>query len=544
MLHDSAFVRKGEHLQHLLVHEPKNSSQGNIFKVTVILLIVVFIFGVDNSSAEKRVGADDQGDSDSISEQFTQWNLDSSGEVSPRYHFDSSELHEVESPRQQPDSSRIAFRISLPSGLHNEASTHFKPEKTSFGSLFNKDKEERSEPQPIPSLNLNVHLARQSSTSSEQDNSPGSSLIASPKSGESTPKTPIFGIMPLHPPRGHSRKATHDSIDELLEKDRDMALRMDSHWKLWIYSTTKRHWHAFWCRWSPKGELLTSFYAERILEPDDKGGSEHRNIYHFPDKRGTVSEGYEMCGPWIISHERCSRQDGLIHPARDYLRMLLVPRGAAWVSTTVSDGYPSAAELFLHCTSQLRMSVGIVYNKKRELQSVALIREDSRGWPSSYWDDFTEADIVAHDEFYKKFIVERELRPGHGYMTRADLSQTVLENVDFRKTRFANPTHEDNLMILSSDQVAVVVPRVRHESCILAIGWRFSKWIMVLEATWEADMILSVSVVTYKMMMYTAKNHPGRLLPPYYEWPDQMPPEWPKPQELSRWFPEPRENID
>ena len=44
-----------------------------------------------------------------------------------------------------------------------------------------------------------------------------------------------------------------------------------------------------------------SHNVERIFTPTDDGNS-HKNIYHFEDERGTVSEG-RMCGPWYMTQE-------------------------------------------------------------------------------------------------------------------------------------------------------------------------------------------------------------------------------------------------
>ena len=72
------------------------------------------------------------------------------------------------------------------------------------------------------------------------------------------------------------------------ERPADMATA--AHWHNWIYRTERRHWHAFWCRWSPDLELTAQFKAERIFEPLESGdGCRMQVIYHYGDERGTVS---------------------------------------------------------------------------------------------------------------------------------------------------------------------------------------------------------------------------------------------------------------
>ena len=76
-----------------------------------------------------------------------------------------------------------------------------------------------------------------------------------------------------------------------------------AHWRNWIYLTERRHWHSFWCRWSPNGELATQFAAERIFEPAE-GGCRMQVVYHYGDERGTVREG-PTCGPWTMTADEC-----------------------------------------------------------------------------------------------------------------------------------------------------------------------------------------------------------------------------------------------
>ena len=96
-----------------------------------------------------------------------------------------------------------------------------------------------------------------------------------------------------------------------------------AHWHNWIYRTERRHWHAFWCRWSPDLELTAQFKAERIFEPLESGdGCRMQVIYHYADERGTVSEG-PTSGPWTMTAEECATDAGIIHPSSKQMTCLL-----------------------------------------------------------------------------------------------------------------------------------------------------------------------------------------------------------------------------
>ena len=157
-----------------------------------------------------------------------------------------------------------------------------------------------------------------------------------------------------------------------------------AHWRNFIYTRVARRWHALWCRWSPSGELNTSFHAERVFTPvDDRGsGCDMQVIYHYADERGTVSEG-PASGPWRITEAEQSRADGLQHPSSPTMTTLLLPGGpSAWCMKKSLVGQPCAVELVLHHGEHLRLSAGIIHAADGALKQLSLIREDARGpWP-------------------------------------------------------------------------------------------------------------------------------------------------------------------
>ena len=57
-----------------------------------------------------------------------------------------------------------------------------------------------------------------------------------------------------------------------------------AHWHNFLYRTEARHWRSLWCRWSPSGDLVERFEAERIFEPlEDRDSCTQRNAYHYSD---------------------------------------------------------------------------------------------------------------------------------------------------------------------------------------------------------------------------------------------------------------------
>jgi len=285
----------------------------------------------------------------------------------------------------------------------------------------------------------------------------------------------------------------------------------------WMYNNLSKHWFSLWCRWNPKGDLLTRFNAERILEPDGKGGTVHRNVYHFRDERGTVSEG-ELCGPWLIN-EACSKEDGLIHPSRNYMRMFMGPRGAAaWITPVLpkeSSGMPTVAELFLHHGIDIRMSVGLVWNKDADLQSIALIREDARGpFPSPAWSESSSSRVVSPEEMLNIFVGQGgpdSISLGFGNVTSANLYQQPAYNVKFFSTRLASVhPRRDIVMLLDEDRVAIVTPKRKKRDLHCAIMWRprDTDVIRTMEITWADGKFLRIRALKFHYV--DPKTNPDR----------------------------------
>jgi len=278
--------------------------------------------------------------------------------------------------------------------------------------------------------------------------------------------------------------------------------RAHTHFKNnWMYDNKRKHWYSFWCRWNPKGDLLTRFYAERILVPDGKGGTIHRNVYHFTDGRGTIQDG-PLCGPWLIN-EACSKEDGLIHPSRDYLRMFMGPKGAAaWITPVLSLGGPVVTELFLHHDENLRMSVGMVWNEQGDLQSVALIREDARGpFPSAYWSESAAARVVSPEEMLRLIVGKSSVAEGIGNVTLSNLFQDAVFGVNLFSTRIALAhKRRDLVMMMNADNVAVVAPKKKKSDLSVAIVWRLKHCIRTMEVQWMDNVFTKIRILRFDII--------------------------------------------
>jgi len=278
--------------------------------------------------------------------------------------------------------------------------------------------------------------------------------------------------------------------------------RAKTHFKNnWMYDRTRKHWYSFWCRWNPRGDLLTKFYAERILVPDGKGGTIHRNVYHFTDGRGTIQDG-PLCGPWLIN-EACSKEDGLIHPSRDYLRMYMGPKGAAaWITPVLNLPGPTVTELFLHHDENLRMSVGMVWNEQGDLQSVALIREDARGpFPSAHWSESAAARVVTPDEMLRLIVGTSSVGEGIGNVTLSNLYQDSVSGINFFSTRVAMAhKRRDLVMMMNADNVAVIAPKRKNRDLSLAIVWRLPKCIRTMEVQWMDNVFTKIRILRFDIV--------------------------------------------
>ena len=229
-----------------------------------------------------------------------------------------------------------------------------------------------------------------------------------------------------------------------------LALR---HWSNWIYSHEAHHWHSLWCRWKPSGEAIHSCHAERIFTPADEGdGNRQRNVYHFEDERGTVSEG-RMSGPWYMTSEM-STDVGVVHPFAPAHTTLLCPGGpCVWANMAIKSDVPLRCELFLHGAppSHLRMSASVVYTAEGELSEFVLWREDDRGpWPSAGWSASRTACAV--DSKRLDALTERyHPQSGDGDQISAVLEPEALCGVPWGDTRAARTSSSQDAILLCAD---------------------------------------------------------------------------------------------
>jgi len=268
-----------------------------------------------------------------------------------------------------------------------------------------------------------------------------------------------------------------------------------AHWKNWIYRTERRHWHAFWCRWSADGEITTQFKAERIFEPLESGdGCTMQVIYHYEDERGTVSEG-PASGPWTMTAEECATDAGIIHPSSKQMTTLVLPGGpGAWCFPDAKPGQPCAVELFLHHGESLRMSAGIIHSPDGSLKQLALIREDTRGWPSAGWSESVATRVVesAPACLAALGLAAAPAGGGRGHsVLAAGLQQEVLAGVAWGRTLLGQADEGYCFMVCDNDRVAIVGRRQREPGAPFgsAAIWRPEGGgvLYCVEAWWEAD---------------------------------------------------------
>ena len=268
-----------------------------------------------------------------------------------------------------------------------------------------------------------------------------------------------------------------------------------AHWHNWIYRTERRHWHAFWCRWSPDLELTAQFKAERIFEPLESGdGCRMQVIYHYGDERGTVSEG-PTSGPWTMTAEECATDAGIIHPSSKQMTTLVLPGGpGAWCFPDAKAGQPCAVELFLHHGESLRMSAGITHAPDGSLKQLALIREDTSGWPSAGWSESLAARGVesAAACLAALGLAAAPAGGGRGHsILAAGLQQEALAGVPWGRTLLGQAGEGYVFMLCDEDRVAIVGRRQREPGAPFggAAVWRpeGGSVLYCVEAWWEAD---------------------------------------------------------
>ncbi|MGQ4649383.1 DUF3598 family protein [Lyngbya aestuarii] len=140
-----------------------------------------------------------------------------------------------------------------------------------------------------------------------------------------------------------------------------------------------RDWHGIWTRYTPQKEVKESFRSLRSFQSNSQQTEiAQTNRYIYAD--GTTQEQ-----SWQYNQEFHSLADGHFHPAREVMRGLYLPQGAAaWITKQLDKYAYFGIELFLRY-DDLRTSVGIVYDDTGTLARTASIREDSTGFPSQYW---------------------------------------------------------------------------------------------------------------------------------------------------------------
>lgn len=138
-------------------------------------------------------------------------------------------------------------------------------------------------------------------------------------------------------------------------------------------------WHGVWTRYTPTGEVLGSFRSLRRFE----GNSDQTEVYQL--NRYMYAEDNIKEESWNYNQSEHSLSDGMFHPQTNLMRGYFFPSGhATWTMTQLQSGSGFGLELFFRY-QHLRHSVGIVYDDQGNLMRTANIREDSDGYPSSFW---------------------------------------------------------------------------------------------------------------------------------------------------------------
>jgi hypothetical protein len=140
-----------------------------------------------------------------------------------------------------------------------------------------------------------------------------------------------------------------------------------------------RDWYGIWTRYSPQGKVTESFQSLRSF----RSNLEQTEITQT--NRSMYADGRRLEQSWEYNQLSNSLDDGLFHPQTQSMRGVFFESGhAAWVTTKLKTGSYFGVELFLK-SSELRHSVGIVYDERGSLFRTANIREDAAGFPSQYW---------------------------------------------------------------------------------------------------------------------------------------------------------------
>lgn len=267
------------------------------------------------------------------------------------------------------------------------------------------------------------------------------------------------------------------------------GVRSSRHWKNWIYSSEAHHWHTLWCQWKPSGEpIQPATYMERIFAPTPTG-SVQRNVYHFKDARGTVSDGY-MCGPWYM-HKDMSTDEGIVHPFSATHTTLLLPGGScAWTNKTIARGTPLRCESFIHRRSSphLRVSASVVYSENGELEGVMLFREDDRSpWPSAEWSADCNARLTSTQELSSILSPYNDIT-GRSDEIDAELDTSTKQGLTFSDCRPSRVSNDDVVLVCADKTIVIVAPRkIPQSSFSVCCSWLGDGTFDALEVHWEYD---------------------------------------------------------
>ena len=164
--------------------------------------------------------------------------------------------------------------------------------------------------------------------------------------------------------------------------------RQDQNWQNFC-ANHLREWHGLWTRYSVQTGAIDSFRSLRKFQ-HEPGSTEI-----FQTNRHWYANGEIDEKNWQLSQQN-SLPNGLFHPQIESMRGLFLAQGAAaWVTTQISAGDPSAIELFFYW-EDIRHSVSTIYDKQEQLVRVVSIREDAK-FPSQYWS--TETELQAQRDF-------------------------------------------------------------------------------------------------------------------------------------------------
>ncbi|MEM8779729.1 MAG: DUF3598 family protein [Cyanobacteria bacterium P01_G01_bin.49] len=138
-------------------------------------------------------------------------------------------------------------------------------------------------------------------------------------------------------------------------------------------------WHGIWTRYTPTGDVKESFRSLRHFESN----SDKTEIYQL--NKYIYAEDNVKEESWHYNEAKNSLSNGMFHPQAESMRgYFFEPGHSAWLIIQLQSGSFFGMELFFRY-QHLRHSVSMVYDEAGNLFRTANIREDSTGYPSSYW---------------------------------------------------------------------------------------------------------------------------------------------------------------